>query len=139
MGAPGAVEHPVILFDGVCNLCNSSVLFIIRRDPTARFRFASLQSNFGQAKMQQFELNNSQLNSILLMENNRIFEKSTAALKIARHLTGVWPLLYALIIIPPFVRNWVYDWIAKNRYRWFGRQNACMIPTASLKSRFVEY
>ncbi|MBX2916140.1 MAG: DUF393 domain-containing protein [Cyclobacteriaceae bacterium] len=138
MGAFGAVEHPVILFDGVCNLCNSSVQFIIRRDPLARFRFAALQSNYGKDKMQHFGLDNSQLNSILLLEKNRVFQKSTAALKIARHLSGAWPLLYGFIIIPPFIRNWAYDWVARNRYKWFGQQETCMIPTTELRSRFVE-
>ncbi len=137
MGAPGAVEQPVILFDGVCNLCNSSVLFIIQRDPQAKFRFASLQSDFGKAQMQRFGLNNSELNSVLLIKQGILYQKSNAALEVARNLTGGWPLLYGLKIFPVFLRDWVYNWIARNRYRWFGKKDACMIPTPELKSRFV--
>ncbi|HRG07921.1 MAG TPA: thiol-disulfide oxidoreductase DCC family protein [Cyclobacteriaceae bacterium] len=136
MGAPGAVE-PVILFDGVCNLCNSSVLFIIQRDPKAKFRFASLQSDFGKAQMLRFGLNDSELNSVLVIKEEILYQKSNAALEIARNLTGGWPMLYAFKIIPAFLRDWVYNWIAQNRYRWFGKKNACMIPTPELKSRFV--
>lgn len=136
MGAPGALE-PVILFDGVCNLCNSSVLFIIQRDPKARFRFASLQSDFGKAQMLRFGLNSSALNSVLLIKHETLYQKSNAALEIARNLTGGWPLLYGFKIIPVFLRDWIYNWIARNRYRWFGKKDACMIPTPELKSRFV--
>lgn len=136
MGAPGAVG-PVILFDGVCNLCNSSVLFIIQRDPKAKFRFASLQSDFGKAQMLRFGLNDSELNSVLLIKEEILYQKSNAALEIARNLTGGWPMLYAFKIIPAFLRDWVYNWIAQNRYRWFGKKDACMIPTPELKSRFV--
>lgn len=136
MGAPGAVE-PVILFDGVCNLCNSSVLFIIQRDPKAKFRFASLQSDFGKAQMLRFGLNHTELGSVLLIKEEILYQKSNAALEIARNLTGGWPLLYVFKIIPAFLRDWVYNGIAQNRYRWFGKKDACMIPTPELKSRFV--
>lgn len=136
MGAPGAVE-PVILFDGVCNLCNSSVLFIIQRDPKAKFRFASLQSDFGKAQMLRFGLNHTELDSVLLVKEENLYQKSNAALEIARNLTGGWPLLYAFKVIPAFLRDWIYNWIARNRYRWFGKKDACMIPTPELKSRFV--
>lgn len=127
MGALGAVE-PVILFDGVCNLCNTSVLFIIQRDPKSKFRFASLQSDFGKAQMLRFGLNNSELNSVLLIKQEILYQKSNAALEIARNLTGGWPLLYGFKIIPAFLRDWIYNWIARNRYRWFGKKDACMIP-----------
>jgi predicted DCC family thiol-disulfide oxidoreductase YuxK len=136
MGAPGAVE-PIILFDGVCNLCNSSVLFIIQRDPKSKFRFASLQSDFGKSQMLRFGLNNSELDSVLLIKEEILYQKSNAALEIARNLTGGWPLLYGFKIIPAFLRDWIYNWIARNRYRWFGKKDACMIPTPALKSRFV--
>ncbi|MBN8649994.1 MAG: thiol-disulfide oxidoreductase DCC family protein [Cytophagales bacterium] len=136
MGAPGAVE-PVILFDGVCNLCNSSVLFIIQRDPKAKFRFASLQSDFGKAQMLRFGLNYSELNSVLLIKQETLYQKSNAALEIARNLTGGWPLLYVFKMVPAFLRDWIYNWIAQNRYGWFGKKDACMIPTPQLKSRFV--
>lgn len=137
MGATDAVEHPVILFDGVCNLCNASVLFVIKRDPKEKFRFASLQSDFGKDQMRKFRLRDSELNSVLLIKQSKLLQKSNAALEIARHLTGGWPLLYAFKIFPVFMRDWVYNWIARNRYSWFGRKDACMIPTPELKARFV--
>jgi len=137
MGTPGAVEQPVILFDGVCNLCNSSILFIIQHDPTAKFKFASLQSEFGKNQMQKFGLDVSELESVMFIKNGKLYQKSNAALEIARHLSGAWPLLYGLKIIPPFLRNSVYNWIARNRYRWFGKKDACMIPTPELKARFI--
>ncbi|MBN8578789.1 MAG: thiol-disulfide oxidoreductase DCC family protein [Cytophagales bacterium] len=136
MGAPGPV-NPVILFDGVCNLCNQSVLFIIRHDPQRKFRFASLQSEFGQQQMQARYLNTTQLNTVLLLHNGKIYQKSRAALEIVRRLNGLWPLLYLFIIVPPFIRNGVYNWIARNRYRWFGKQDACSIPTPELQSLFI--
>lgn len=137
MGAPGAVEQPVILFDGVCNLCNGSVLFIIQRDPKAKFRFASLQSDFGRNQMRKFGLPETELNSVLLVKQGQLFQKSNAALEIAYQLSGAWPLLYGFKIVPRILRDWIYNWISRNRYKWFGKKDACMIPTPELKSRFV--
>lgn len=137
MGTDHSLTHPVILFDGVCNLCNASVLFIIARDPHARFRFASLQSAFGQEQLLKFGLSVSELNSVMLIRNGVLYQKSNAALEIARHLRGLWPILYAFKIIPRFIRNAVYDWIARNRYRWYGKKDECMIPTPELKARFI--
>lgn len=138
MGANRAMSNqPVVLFDGVCNLCNASVLFIIKRDPSSRLRFASLQSQYGQEQMKKFGLSTSALNSVLLVKEGKLFQKSSAALEIARMLTGGWPLMYGFIIVPGFIRNWVYDWIARNRYAWFGKKDECMIPTPELKARFI--
>lgn len=130
-------DYPVILFDGVCNLCNSSVQFIIARDAKAQFRFASLQSAYGQRQMSKFNLPASELNSVLLIKDGKLYQKSSAALHIARMLSGAWPLMFAFIIVPPFIRNAVYDFIASNRYKWFGKKDECMIPTPELKSRFI--
>ncbi len=140
MGADRALsnDQPVVLFDGVCNLCNGSVLFIIKRDTRARLKFASLQSDYGAEQMKRFHLSSSSLNSVLLIKNDRLFQKSNAALEIASMLDGAWPLLYAFKIVPGFIRNFVYDWIAKNRYRWFGKKEACMIPALEMKARFVD-
>jgi len=135
MGASDPLK--IILFDGVCNLCNSSVQFIIKRDPESRFRFAALQSPFGQEQLRKFHLPVNQLYSVMLIENGQVFQKSTAALKIARNLSGGWPLLYGFILVPPFMRNWIYDWIAANRFKWFGKRAECMIPTPELKARFI--
>ena len=137
MGAVDPVKS-VILFDGVCNLCNRSVLFIIKHDRSAKFQFAALQSNFGQHQLTKVNLPIDVLNTILLIKNGKVYSKSSAALEIARDLGGLWPAFYVFKIVPAFIRDVVYDFIAKNRYRWFGRQEACMIPTPELKSRFLD-
>ncbi len=131
-------KHPVILFDGVCNLCNSSVQFIIKRDKKSVFRFASLQSEFGKKIISKFDLADKNIDSVMLLENNTVRLKSTAALEIAKRLNGIYSLLYAFIIVPKFVRDGVYDFIARNRYRWFGKQESCMIPSPELKRLFIE-
>jgi predicted DCC family thiol-disulfide oxidoreductase YuxK len=128
---------PVILFDGICNLCNGSVLFIIKRDRSATFSFAALQSAYGQSQLAKFGLPASELNTILLIKDGKVFNRSNAALEIAKGLDGLWPMFYAFKIVPSFIRNVAYDFIAKNRYRWFGKQEACMIPTPELNARFI--
>lgn len=138
MGADRALKDvPVVLFDGVCNLCNGSVIFIIRHDAKSKFKFASLQSEYGVEQMDKFNLPLSELNSVLLVKDNRLFQKSNAALEIASMLDGIWPILYVFKIVPRFIRDFVYDWIARNRYRWFGKKEACMIPTPDMRARFI--
>jgi len=137
MGAVDSVTS-IILFDGVCNLCNSSVLFVIKRDRSAKFQFAALQSKFGRYHLTTLNLPINALNTILLIKNGKVYSKSSAALEIARDLGGLWPAFYVFKIVPTFIRDVVYDFIAKNRYRWFGRQEACMIPTPELKARFLD-
>jgi predicted DCC family thiol-disulfide oxidoreductase YuxK len=138
MGAYRAVSgHPIVLFDGVCNLCNASVLFIIRRDAKAKFRFAPLQSDLGKEVIEQFNLPSGEPQSVLLLKNGKLFKQSDAALEIARLMDGGWPLLYGFKIIPSFLRDGMYAWIARNRYRWFGKKDECMIPTPDLKARFL--
>ncbi|MCU0356349.1 MAG: thiol-disulfide oxidoreductase DCC family protein [Cyclobacteriaceae bacterium] len=131
-------QHPVVLFDGVCNLCQGSVQFIIRRDPRAYFRFASLQSAYGSQLLREAGLDDRAMESIVLVTDHGIYQRSTAALEIARHLSGLWPVLYLFKIIPQGLRDVVYDWIARNRYRWFGKTEACWIPTPDLQSRFAD-
>ncbi|MBA4258517.1 MAG: hypothetical protein C0446_05100 [Chitinophaga sp.] len=128
--------NPVILFDGVCNLCNSTVLFVIKHDPKKQFRFASIQGDYGQQVLKQFHLPPDSLNSFILLKDNQIYTHSTGALKVARQLSGAWPLLYACIIIPPFIRNAVYQFIANNRYKWFGKKESCEVPSPALKALF---
>jgi predicted DCC family thiol-disulfide oxidoreductase YuxK len=128
----------ISLFDGVCNLCNSSVQFIIKRDRKNRFLFASLQGHTGQEYLRRFNLPADTFNSFLLVEDNHYYTRSTSALRIARSLSGGWPLLYAFIIVPRFIRDAVYNLIAKNRYKWFGKQEACWIPTPDLKKKFLD-
>jgi predicted DCC family thiol-disulfide oxidoreductase YuxK len=130
--------NPVILFDGVCNLCNSSVLFVIKHDPKKLFHFASIQGDYGQQVLKRFNLPSNSLGSFILLEDNQIYTQSTGALKVARKLSGLWPLLYAFMIIPPFIRNAVYELIAKNRYKWFGKKDACAIPSPELKALFFD-
>lgn len=139
MGSTDEVKHPVIFFDGVCNLCNSSVNFIIKRDKKAQFRFSSLQGDFAKSNLPKYLVSENALQSLVLRRVEKtIVTKSTAALTIVKDLSGLWPLLYLFIIIPPFIRNFVYDLVAKNRYRMFGKRDACMIPTKELKDRFID-
>lgn len=131
-------EKKIVLFDGVCNLCNRSVQFIIKRDHHKQFHFASLQGKTGQQLLAQFHLPADNLNSFILIENGTLYRKSSAALRIARKLGAAWPLLYGFIIVPAFIRDAVYSLIAKNRYKWFGKTESCMIPAPGLKERFLD-
>lgn len=127
----------VVLFDGVCNLCNGSVQFIVRHDPAGRFRFASLQSEAGQALLRRHGLDPDDLFSVILVEGGRAYARSDAALRIARGLSGPLKAAGALRVVPRPLRDAVYGWVARNRYRWFGRREACMIPTPELRARFL--
>ena len=129
--------HPIILFDGVCNLCNSSVQYVIKHDPNELFRFASLQGNTGQQLLKQYGLSTNDMNSFILVRDNKAYTRSAAALNVAKQLTGFAKLLYGFIIVPPFIRDAVYDLIARNRYKWFGKKDSCMVPTAALQARFL--
>jgi predicted DCC family thiol-disulfide oxidoreductase YuxK len=128
---------PIILFDGVCNLCNNSVQFVIKHDTDNKFMFAALQSPTGQALLQQYNLPQQELNSFVLIKDEKVYLKSTGALNVAKNLNGPVKLLYGFIIVPEFIRNAVYNFIAKNRYKWFGKKESCMIPTPALQSRFL--
>ena len=129
--------YKTILFDGVCNLCNDSVIFIIRHDKKDVFRFTALQSDAGKLIATKYGIDTSLIDSIILIDEDNYYVKSTAALKIAGQLSGAYPLLYGFMVIPGFIRNWVYDIIAKNRYKWFGKKESCMIPTPELKNKFL--
>ncbi len=128
---------PLILFDGVCNFCSFWVRFLIRRDPDKRFRFAALQTSAGQEALRRLGLSADQLTTMILAEGDRHHVKSSAALRIARRMKGLWPLLFAFIVIPAPIRDFFYDFIARNRYRWFGKQESCMIPTPDVRERFL--
>lgn len=127
-----------ILFDGVCNLCNGFVQFVLERDPAAYFRFASLQS---EAARTLLATHGQQVpptpETIMLLENGRLYTHSEAALRILRHLRWPWAWLYASILVPRSIRDAVYRLVARNRYRWFGRQEACWLPTPELAARFL--
>jgi predicted DCC family thiol-disulfide oxidoreductase YuxK len=132
------VAHPVILFDGVCNLCNSSVDFVIDRDPEARFRFASLQEETGRDLLRRHDLAPETMDSVVLIEEERVYIRSTAALRIAHRLPFPWPLFSVFFILPAPLRDFFYDLIARNRYRWFGRRETCRMPTPELQARFLD-
>ena len=131
-------EATIVLFDGVCNFCNASVNFILQRDPHQVFRFASLQSEAGRQLIEEAGLKDHDLDSMVLIEGDRVSVKSTAALRSARRLPGLWPLTGLLLLIPRAIRDWGYDAFAARRYGWFGKQESCMVPTAEMRSRFIE-
>lgn len=127
----------IILFDGVCNFCNSTVNRIIRNDKKDHFRFAALQSETGKKLLKKFKIDPGTTDSIILIENDRVYLRSGATLRISKQLGGLYPLLYGFIIIPPFLRNAVYDLIAKNRYKWFGKKESCMVPEENVRAKFI--
>jgi len=140
MGASDPItreEKILVLFDGVCNLCNSSVQFIIKRDTKGKFTFTSLQSRKGQEYLKRFGLNTNAFYSLIVIEGNKVYDKSDAALKIVRYLDGLWPVLVVFSVIPRPIRNFFYNLVSKNRYKLFGKQDQCMIPTPELKARFI--
>jgi predicted DCC family thiol-disulfide oxidoreductase YuxK len=133
-------EHPVVLFDGVCNVCNRTVNFIIDRDPEGTFRFASLQSEAGRTILQGFgrTIPVGDPATIVVVDRSRLYEQSGALLRIARHMRGAWPLLTALLVVPRPLRDVLYRWAAARRYKWFGKSDTCRVPTQELRARFLE-
>jgi predicted DCC family thiol-disulfide oxidoreductase YuxK len=130
-------QFDILLFDGVCNLCNNAVDFVIQRDSKDRFKFAALQDPKTKSILKDYQINLDYIDSIILIRGDQIFHKSKAALETASKLSGLWPLLYVFVIIPAFIRDPVYDWIAKNRYKWFGKKETCRLPTPKEKSKFL--
>ncbi|WP_445488825.1 thiol-disulfide oxidoreductase DCC family protein [Niallia sp. 03133] len=126
----------IILFDGVCNLCNGSVQFIIKRDPKKVFAFASLQGETGQALVNQYQVGKL-LDSIVLIENGTVYKESEAVLRICRCLKGGWKFFYLFTFIPSFIRDPIYRYAARNRYKWFGKKESCMLPSKENKNRFL--
>lgn len=132
------MNNPIILFDGVCNLCNGFVQFVIKRDKDAKFRFGSLQSETVKNILIAYNFENQKLQTVIFIENNILYTQSTAVLKIAKQLGGIWQLLYVFMIVPAFFRDWIYERIAKSRYKIFGQRDTCMVPTSELKNRFLD-
>jgi len=126
----------IILFDGVCNFCDSSVQFVIKHDQAAYFQFASIQSDIGQALLAKYNVSEN-VDSVILIEHGKAYAESTAALRISRKLDGFWPICYLFTLVPPFLRNSVYRVVAKNRYRLFGQKKMCLLPTPSQQKRFL--
>jgi len=130
-------KQSVVLFDGVCHFCNKSVNFIIDHDTKKKFVFAPLQSQMANDFLLELGENRTLIYSIILIQDNRIYKRSRASLEIVRQLNGLWPLLYVFIIVPAFIRDIIYNFIAKNRYRWFGKMDVCRIPTMEERERFL--
>ncbi|MCW3127422.1 MAG: hypothetical protein JWO03_3080 [Bacteroidetes bacterium] len=133
----GTLPPQLIVFDGVCNLCNGAVQFVINHDPAGRFMFTSLQSEAGQKILKDNNLPPDDFDSFIYIRDQKLHQRSTAALKVIRDIGGFWKLLYAFIIIPRPIRDWVYDRIAKSRYSLFGKRDSCMIPTPELRKKFL--
>ena len=131
-------QYKIILFDGVCNLCNGSVIFVLKREKKPIFKFASIQSGAGQELLEWCGLPSGYSQAVLLIDNGRTYLGSTAALKIGQEFIFPWnTLAYAGFVVPKLIRDWVYNQIAQNRYQWFGKRDMCMVPTENLKARFL--
>lgn len=130
-------ENAIVLFDGVCNFCNGSVNFIIDRDPSGYFKFAPLQSEIGEQLLKEYGIDKTKTDSVVLIEKGKAYTHSTAALRVARKLKGAWKGFYGFTIVPKVIRDFAYKLFARNRYRIFGKQEACMIPTPDVRARFL--
>ena len=131
-------RESILLFDGHCSLCNAAVDFVLKRDAKKKLLLASIQGPAGQRVLKMYQLPPSYLDTLVLVEQGQLYLGSTAALRVARLLRGGWPLFYALIIIPKGLRDRIYQWIGKNRYKWFGRRASCRMPTASERAHFLK-
>lgn len=130
-------DHPVLIFDGVCNLCEWLVIFVVKRDQRARIKFVTAQSEVGQQLQRQNDIDVVSDTTMVLLKNSQVYTRSDAAIEIARDLDGLWKLLSLLAVIPKPLRDSLYGWIGKNRYRWFGIKKRCLLPNKDLKSRFL--
>lgn len=136
-GAPTDDAGPIVLYDGVCGLCNRSVQLILRNDRRGRFRFAALQSDVGKALLRRHGLPEDALDTVVLVEGGRAYRKSRAALRIARRMDAPWPALWPLVVVPRPVADFLYDRVAKHRYQVFGKTEACMLPPPEVRARFL--
>jgi len=128
----------VILFDGVCNLCNGSVNWIIRHDKQNQFKFSSLQSEYGQNKVKELLLQENYMNTVILEDNGKIYLRSEAVIQVLKQLGGIYSISQLFYLVPTFIRDFFYKIVASNRYKWFGKKESCLIPTTELKSKFLE-
>ena len=131
-------SEKIILFDGVCNLCNSTVQKVIENDAKNQFKFASLQSEFGQKFLEKNKLSKDEFNSMILVDGEKFYTRSDAALRIGKELKGLYKLSGLLFAFPKFIRNSVYDFVSRNRYKWFGKQESCWLPIPELKEKFIQ-
>ena len=134
-----AMDHPdnIVFFDGVCNLCNGLVKFIIKRDVKNLILFSPLQSPFGQATLKKMKMDPEEVNTVVYFSGDKPYLKSSAILQILKDMGGAWKLLFGLIVVPRFIRDFIYDLVARNRYKVFGKQESCMVPTPEVKNRFI--
>jgi predicted DCC family thiol-disulfide oxidoreductase YuxK len=132
------LQESILLFDGHCSLCNGAVDFVLKRDTRKKLLLASIQGTAGQGVLKKYHLPPSYLDTLVLVEQGKVYLGSTAALRVARLLGGGWPLFYGLIIIPKGIRDRIYQWISEHRYQWFGRRDTCRIPTASEREHFLK-
>jgi predicted DCC family thiol-disulfide oxidoreductase YuxK len=130
-------EHPVILFDGVCNFCNGAINFVLKHDRKGIFRFAALQSQAGQKLLKQYHLSTNDFESFILIDDGQVYKKSSASLRVLNKLPWYWKEIQILKIIPRIFSDAIYDFIAKHRYKWFGKKEQCMVPTPEIRSRFL--
>ncbi|WP_291784974.1 DCC1-like thiol-disulfide oxidoreductase family protein [Cecembia sp.] len=130
-------KYDIVLFDGVCNLCNGAVDFIIKRDKGQNFKVAALQDEMVKKILESYQIEGDYLDSIVLIRGEKVFYKSRAALEISRKLNALWPIFYGLIIIPAFIRDPIYNWIARNRYKWFGKKETCRLPNEEEQNKFL--
>jgi predicted DCC family thiol-disulfide oxidoreductase YuxK len=131
-----AQDKGIILFDGVCNYCNYMVNFVLKRDKKDRFLFAPLQSEKGQQLRRQYNIAET-IDSFIYIENEQASIYSTGVLKVCRRLGALWPVLSVLLVVPVFIRDGVYKWVARNRYKWFGKKETCMVPTPEVSKKFL--
>ncbi len=129
--------HLIILFDGLCNFCNFWVNFLLDRDKKDKFRFTPLQSEKGEELLKKFNLSTKDFDTFVLIDGNKYYIRSTASLIVAKNLGGLWKVLYSLIIIPGPIRDFIYNLVAKNRYKLFGKKESCRIPTPEERSKFL--
>ena len=130
--------YPIVLFDGVCNFCNYWVNFAIKRDKKKKLRFTPLQGETAKRLLPQYNISSTSLSSVIFIDGNKVYTQSSAAIRICKYLDGGWKLFYGLMIIPKFFRDWIYNIIARNRYKWFGKKDVCMIPTPEMRARFLD-
>ena len=130
-------KKSIVLFDGVCNFCDNSVNFIIRNDTQDNFKFAPLQTEIGEKLLEKYNIDKNNTDSVVLVENGKAYTYSTAVLKIVKTLGGLWSLFYVFIVVPKFIRDFFYKLFAKNRYRFFGKKDQCMIPTPEIREKFL--
>ena len=131
-------DEKIVVFDGVCNFCNYWINFAVKRDRRKKLKFTTLQGETAKKLLPQFNINPTSLSSVIFIDKGKAYTQSSASIRICKYMNGGWKLFYGLIIVPKFIRDVIYNWIARNRYKWFGKKDSCMVPTAELRERFLD-